>query len=1045
VRAFYVAGGTLPPAAPSYVARQSDLDLFEGLRNGAFCYVLDTRQMGKSSLMVRTAARLREAGYSVVVLDLTAIGSDVSASEWYFGLLTLMGEQLGIEDELEDHWAERRELSPVQRWMEALRKIALPHTGRPLVVFVDEIDAVRSLPFCADDFFNAIRECYNRRALDPALADLTFCLLGVASPSDLVQDARVTPFNIGRRIILYDFTAEEAAPLAVRLVPAQSTGAEPDTSTDPARAKRLLDRILYWTSGHPYMTQRLCQAISQADGPAEPEALVDAACAHLFTTYSGRHADDNLAFARDRLLNSGDDTTELLQLYARVRSGAAVQDDDTSPVCSALKLAGVARSENGHLVMRNRIYRRVFDQRWIAANMPQAEARRQRAAFWRGALRSGLVSAGVVLAIGYLLFVSIQSGRRMRIAEAAAHRQAAQMAAQADYASRLVYALNVSAAYEQYSTEGTKVAGDTLDAMKPAPGQRDLRGFEWYYLQRLCHAYTLDLVGHKQGVTSVAYSPDGKRLASASLDGWLRIWNAVTGAPLGMQHNHGQGGTSAAWAPDGKTIAWASTTGSTFIAPVDSRGRPGRSRVFYRIKGLANSVDFSPDGRLLVTADSRGDARLFSTGSWKEVRRLEAHAGRGFWTARFSPDGKTLATGGDDGVLRVWNVETGRQIYAVHGHSWYIYTLAFSPDGKHIVTGSGDATAIVWDAATGKQEAVLRGHTLYVYAVAWSRDGKTIATGSWDNTIRLWDSQTCTQRAVIENSDHVWALAFDPAALRLAVGSTDQTLRIWDVGRDVDAYRFRTGHSAVRSIRFTSAPDSFEAGSADGSERLYTGRGGRIFPAGIQPAAHGTPAQLRPLAISPDGSIEVEAAGGMAALLYNQKTGTRARIPLDAPAEHRTFCISPDNRTLAILTPPSQVMVCRTDQGQRWRLNAQPRSGGGLTNALEFSPDGRLVAVGGFGGEVQVWDYALGKMVVRLQGHVRAVQALAFTPDGRRILSGCEDGTARLWDLSTGRPLLTLSGNPGGVISAAFSPDGTRLITGCADGTLCLWDAPVLE
>ena len=191
---FFVTGGTLRPDAPCYVERRADTELYDGLLQGQFCYVLTSRQMGKSSLMVRTVGRLRTEGYAVAVMDLTAIGQNLSVEQWYGGMLERLGQQLDLEDELEAYWEGAAQLSPVQRWFSALRQIALKAVEgkRGLVVFVDEIDSVRSLPFSTDEFFAAIRECYNRRANDDKWERLTFCLLGVATPSDLIQDTRTT-------------------------------------------------------------------------------------------------------------------------------------------------------------------------------------------------------------------------------------------------------------------------------------------------------------------------------------------------------------------------------------------------------------------------------------------------------------------------------------------------------------------------------------------------------------------------------------------------------------------------------------------------------------------------------------------------------------------------------------------------------------------------------------------------------------------------------------------------------------------------------------
>src|ERR1043166_7168653 len=183
---FYVIGGTLQRDSLSYVRRQADEDLFHSLKAGKFCYVLTARQMGKSSLMVRTVARLQAEGRNVGVLALTSIGQNLTVEQWYDSLLNQISEQSGLVEQLDDFWFSHERLNSLQRWTSAIVEVVLARCNGQVIIFIDEIDAVLNLPFSTDEFFAAIRELYNRRAQEPELSRLSFCLMGVAMPSDLI-------------------------------------------------------------------------------------------------------------------------------------------------------------------------------------------------------------------------------------------------------------------------------------------------------------------------------------------------------------------------------------------------------------------------------------------------------------------------------------------------------------------------------------------------------------------------------------------------------------------------------------------------------------------------------------------------------------------------------------------------------------------------------------------------------------------------------------------------------------------------------------------
>lgn len=397
---FYITGGTLPQDARSYVKRDANDALYRALLAGETCYVLNSRQMGKSSLCVRTIGRLQDAGVRPVFLDLTKFGSkNLSAEQWYGALLNEMGRELHCRPAFATYWKENAALPPVQRVFSALTDIALPAKTSPIVVFVDEIDITRTLPFDTDEFFAAIRQLVVGRATNAALKQLSFCLLGTAAPQDLIQNTDITPFNVGKRIELSDFTPQEAAPLATGLNHGES-GEHGGKRERDSRGEELLQRVLYWTNGHPYLTQRLCSALVEAQSPPpstnhQPPS-VDSFCHNLFLSHAAAESDDNLANVRNRLLKNDLDTASLLTLYGQIRADKRVPDDETNPLCALLKLSGVAKVENGLLRVRNRIYATVFDAKWVTTHMPDAELRRQKEAYRRGVTRTGVWTGAII-------------------------------------------------------------------------------------------------------------------------------------------------------------------------------------------------------------------------------------------------------------------------------------------------------------------------------------------------------------------------------------------------------------------------------------------------------------------------------------------------------------------------------------------------------------------------------------------------------------------------------------------------------------------------
>lgn len=1079
---FYVTGGTLRPDAPCYVERQADRDLCVSLLAGEFCYVLTARQVGKSSLMVRTAQRLRAEGVRIVVLDLTAVGQNLSPEQWYDGLLAHAGRQLRMERELEDFWAKHTHLGPCQRLFASLRNITLaePHAslasrsvadGPALVIFVDEIDAVRSLPFSTDEFFAAIRECYNRRAEDRVLKRMTFCLLGVATPSDLIRDTRTTPFNIGRRVELHDFTAAEASSLlpGLRVAPAESPEAGDRV------ASFMLARILYWTHGHPYLTQRLCRDVvetlalavakeargvvggptARSTQPLDPAAVaqrVDEVCQTLFLTPQAREQDDNLLFVRERLLRSEVDHSTLLALYGRVLRvtslalnrlehrflavargsswGTDVPDDPANPIVSVLRLSGLVRVQAGFLRVRNEIYARVFDADWVRSQLPDAEVRRQREALWLGAARTAGIAAVMLAVVGFLAVFAWKESRRAR--QLAGQNAERLVRLSVSYGDRLMEGGDLLSAFQRF-VEALKHEGNA--------SHQDLhrRRIATVLQQcpRLVQAWWLDA-----DVNDVAFSPDGRWVGSARADGAVEIWDTVEGKPVGPPIHHAPSAVAVSFHPDGSRLVtagrdgtarvWKVVTGQPVLPPLVQSATAFES-------GIGIGAAFSPDGSTLVTYGGRDSAARLWDAASGQCRSVLSHQDMVLYAA-FSRDGRQVVTASADHTGQVWEVASGARVGAALQHQGDVVRANFSPDGTRVVTASRDATGRLWEAATGQPVNLPLEHLTWLTDATYSPDGRYVVTSSFDGFARVWDAATGKPfSSPLRHGHSVMAASFSPDGTLVLTACFNQTAQVWDLGTGARVLAPLKHSGYVPQAVFSPDGRRVLTRGADRAVRLWdlaTDEGN------LPPLEHRT--KVNAIAISPDGGSLLTGAEDGQARLWSMRTGQLLRPPMDHPAPVLQVAYRADGR--AFLTAGADGRV-RLFDARTAELLVPPLGQEAPVDRAQFSADGRRVfAASTTSGWAAFWDATTGQRVGAEIRFGRAVVHVAFSPDGGKAACAGPGHEVDVWSTTGDRPAPLKLPHEHDVQHVAFSPDGRRLITSCCDATFAelyaqVWDA----
>jgi eukaryotic-like serine/threonine-protein kinase len=617
----------------------------------------------------------------------------------------------------------------------------------------------------------------------------------------------------------------------------------------------------------------------------------------------------------------------------------------------------------------------------------------------------------------------------------------------------------------------------TVQLLENCPLER--RGWEWRYVARLCHAELFACTGHEGPVHCVAFSHDGKRLATASADRTVRIWDVPTGEQSLVLRGHKNDVSSVAFSPDDRIVAsasgdkkvkiWDATTGKelrdclghtedvSFVCfnsdgtklasgSLDKTVRiwdvqSGRQSFIYDEHSThIQGVQFSPDGRLIASSSSgapgKGEFTVWNSQDGTEVFSNSNYI-RG---ASFHPDGKRVAGARSDMTIQVWEVPTGREILVLRGHQSAVNQVVYSPNGRLLASASSDKTLRLWDATTGQELVCHRGHLGVVNSVAFSPDGQLLATSSRDG-VRVWRPTRDDRVAALDgHSEMISQVATCPDGRTVASGSADGTIRFWDIDTERQRNSFIAHDAGVNTLAYSPDGKRLVSGGEDRLVKIWNM--GDSTPA-FTLTGHSLPIHV--VTFSPkgrriaSGSASYDRESGYApgeVKLWDAETG-KALLTLSVPGKGFNSCaFSPDEKRLAC---GGRGIISLVDTGtgeQIWSITAHSDAVVGLA----FSPDGKRLASASPDKTLKVWDTADGREIYAFHGHKQRLTCVTFSPDGSRIASGGDDQMIRIVAAATGDETLSLKGHVGPVHCVAFTPDGHRLVSGGRDHLLRVWD-----
>ncbi|MEG4109368.1 AAA-like domain-containing protein [Microcoleus sp. S13_C5] len=865
---YYQVGGSLTNNAPNYVKRQADDDLYNGLKAGEFCYVLNSRQMGKSSLQVRTIQRLRNEGIACAAIDISEIGNrGVTPEQWYAGLLRILENNFNLSDivNVRTWWRDRNFLTPVQRLSEFIETVLLPNISSNIVIFIDEIDSILALDFPADDFLALIRSCYNKRANNSEFDRLTWALLGVASPTDLCREQNAssnTPFNIGKAIELTGFDETEAQPLAAGLA---------ELTDSP---NQVLREVLYWTGGQPFLTQKLCklllenpQLIPNLPPPAPPcqggekdaatrdqRGEEDAATScqeeekdkintskewvekvvrlKIVENWETQDVPEHLSTIRDRLFKENQRIVRRLGLYQQILEQTEIIPDGSAEQME-LRLSGLIVKRGEKLTISNPIYQAVFNKELIEEKLEKLSPYSEAIKLWLNSsceddsqlLRGDDLQSALVWAAGKSLrnedFQFLTASQKVILSD---QNQLLHLAtletkkAVCDAEKAWSEADSAKQKAKQWIGIGSAVLAASLVAAI---------GFSTLAYQRFKLAQAsieIEQNGSDALLLAVSQKTESTEALSEALlraiASGKKLKTLVKNQPRLEQYP--------------ATIPLLAL--QVILDKISEKEQIKPSSLPPQIKmkwqahiGAVTSVNFSPTHQVLVSAGIDDSVRIWNFSGQKIV---EWKAGQqSVNMVNFSPNGKFLATAGRDSTVKIWNL-SGKNISTFKGIQGSVTSISFSPDGLLLAAAGIDSNAAIWKLSKlpksiSSSVVKLPGHNGLVRSVNFSPNGDFITTLDGNSTVRIWNlsgklKKTLPLQAI--------GLSFTaaPHQYRFATVTLNGKVGLWNLSEKELVKEFQTLHLDAKSISFSPDGERLATVGIDKTVRLWNLAGRQV-------------------------------------------------------------------------------------------------------------------------------------------------------------------------------------------------------------------------